>query len=71
MGNAEGAGVIDPTTAKAQRHYARICLTECRARRRRPEQHQRDFAEVLLGWALKARRAAHSRHEPRQMELFA
>lgn len=63
--------MIDPTTAKAQRHYARVCINECRARRNRPEKHQKDFAEVLLGWALNARRKAHGPKEPKQLDLFA
>lgn len=61
---------INPTSAESQRHYARVCINECRTRRKRPEQHQKDFAEVLLGWALKARTKAHARREVRQMELF-
>ena len=62
---------IKPATAASQRHYARICLQECRARRNRPEQHQKDFAETLLQWALKARVKAHSARQPKQLDLFA
>lgn len=62
---------IKPATAASQRHYARICLQECRARRGSQYQHQRDFAETLLQWALEARVKAHAARQPKQLELFA
>lgn len=57
-----------------QIHYARICLHECRARMKRPERHQKEFALTLFQWAKNANtRRRGSRIEPKlgQMELFA
>lgn len=62
------------TEIEILRHYARACIHECRLRRKRPEQFQRDFGELVLGWALKARRKIHAirqTKQPKQLDLFA